>query len=412
MNPETPSLLNPARQQPLPLLHAIHYVVLGRYNGKKTRPLTPATRIYRSVRKGIRRTKNLSGKEIQHIQEETTRLLREDKGAPDLPEVVFCVDVQKAGERYQHLEFLPCLVDYDGEEVFLVQDVDHVFLKLDVDSKRHTDSIASKPRAKVKTMAPIKTASIVSTASTVTTSASTVVSDAATQDATRFGLQGGTDLEEEMDMVCVRWIGEGPGVEAMKRKMELVEAYKEYFHYYETLLNHHNPWANSHVPQLRSVNDSLLAHFANQVGSSMVEWYEKYPDSCLKGEDNVWVTAEDLHGPVAAEQESHVTPMDRSTGTHDQGLWGNSPSDEDEHIMNATICLSECSLGSGKKRAASKKNGAQSFDSSGHDRMSFTSLLSQEAGLESPVWSRTMMENECFLGWDSDDLPSLPRGSV
>ena len=147
-----------------------HHVVLGRYNGTKSRSLTPATQIYRCARQGIRRTNQLSDEEVQAIKDDVTNLLRKEMGQSDIPQVEFCVDISKAGNTASHHNQLLYCFDQDRKVIVLVPDVNNFFLKIDVASKRHTgvnaaNKIARK-QGKVKRQGPPSVITIDSAATT------------------------------------------------------------------------------------------------------------------------------------------------------------------------------------------------------------------------------------------------------
>ena len=292
------------------------HVVLGRYNhGKKIKALTHAVESYKTVRRQIRRTKNLTRPEIFKIKFQTTTLLQQELAFSQPPRISFWVDVDKAraaGKLEELMAAHPqCRVtkDFDGEEVVFVQDRNDFFLQADIDTKRRKPTAGFKDEEekgrKGKCFREIQHngsivrkqstgASVVSTCSTAPTLSTLGFSTASEQtmlNAQRFRLavSSTVPLEVEIESACCNWIGEAPkSLEVIKRKTRLVEIFKAYVSYYQTFLMGRNPFRNSPVPGLQEMNEEILVHVTNKLGNSMVEWYGKHPSTCMPGEVNAW----------------------------------------------------------------------------------------------------------------------------
>lgn len=432
------------RQQPSSL--PVHYVVLGHYNGKKYRPLTPATQIYRTLKtQRIRRTLNLSPIEIQLIKDEATQLLRQQLGRNDCPQVVFCVDVRKAAGAARNYLHQPVLsgdgwIDLDGDRVELLEDINNEFLKKDVDTKRRCAKNPSCRGPLFKTPSKRRVSlGASSNASTLTTAATSVtgMSDDLSGSSGslrlrlhRFQLQSTSTMAEESEQLCVQWIGEGPSLEDIKRKTQLVTAFKACLQHYRTILP---PLTGCRIPEILSMHDNLLVQVTNQLGNSMLDWYERYPSSCLPGEENPWVTPQDL-GPtgtstVAARPPRSPSDTGIETMSFDEdfddvmkAFLNSSEFEADELMADATQNLRQCSLGRSrspdkkkrKKRGSKKRvpleDALPGLDSSsGHmsiGRMSISTFSATTAS-NSQASGATIQRRGSFQSFPSNG----PRGS-
>ncbi|CAB9526908.1 expressed unknown protein [Seminavis robusta] len=173
------------------------------------------------------------------------------------------------------------------------------------------------------------------------------------------------DIEAEVDQICCRWICAGPELEVIKRKTTLVEAFVSHvLEYQHVLCGNGSPLLNSPAVELQQLNETLLVQAVNVLGNSMVEWFHKFPSSCLPGEENAWLeqfqqqpqqfasggphTRVESDGCLTTMQiDSDIGGMEvGSVGTYDGSEEMQAALSDDDRVTLASHYLSEFSLSS------------------------------------------------------------------
>lgn len=147
-------------------------------------------------------------------------------------------------------------------------------------------------------------------------------------------------LQEQAHIVCENWIqNEDDGLEVMLRRANLAQSFQAYCGHYKRRLQS-NPLADSPIPALRNMNEEQFVTIVNTLGNAMVEWYVKFPSSCLEGEANAWT------GITADETDVDAMP-EGSIGTY-SSLELELPSTlcTDDGVSDIVQCFEEFSMGS------------------------------------------------------------------
>lgn len=352
-----------------PTLLQIHECVLGRYGSGKTKTLTPAMEIYKKVRSLIPRSGNIKASVLGQMKRTVGLLLQEHFGydPPESTPITFWVDTKKAEQAgaltqlklaHPHLR---CWREPGMNEItYFVQDNDDLFLKLDLGSNnRRKVKITDEEKARIQTMLKVPSSSSWEGQQRVITSEVSVISESTATSSSNytqtpssnsmdhssltmddvdtlfnhtsrpFQLQvGSAPLEEQIDLVCGQWICSSPGLETIKRKTSLAEAYKLLVAQYRNSLSLSDPFRYASTRSgLRDLNETLLVEAANAIGNAMANWYDLYPDSCLPGEEHAWdneLRYNDATGLDQAMEEEEL----------DDGVLSFSGSDEE---MQATL---------------------------------------------------------------------------
>ena len=303
----------------LPLKDDQH-VVLGRYNGKKTKPLTTATEIYKNeVRTDIPTTKNVTDSDIRKLKNKMSELVPAEMPHSQPPEISFWVDAtvaEKAGVLakllHVHPQMRTCL-DFDGEEVVLVQD-NNFFLKQDLAWKRRNPRSTKKVSSAKKTKSdrcqrtagdgkklaggeePANVAGSVSSTAASGSAASSkgncVAASKAAPNTSRFQIvdTSSTPLDEQVKRLGDKWIAEDPRGEIQDRRRSMVLTLKSILNQYSSTLKKISLLKNARMQdELSGMHEAMLVPVANTLGNSMIDWCERYPTTCLSGERNEWM---------------------------------------------------------------------------------------------------------------------------
>lgn len=130
-----------AKPEPL----ADHHIVLGHYNGKQTKALTPSTKIYKKFREEIPRKRTYKDQDIEDLRQQITDHIQNELGVSDLPLIQFVVDLQRIESlpdgrlRDAFWKTNPRVFHHQvkkGVLVKFVEDKKHIFFKKELEGHR------------------------------------------------------------------------------------------------------------------------------------------------------------------------------------------------------------------------------------------------------------------------------------
>ena len=300
---------------------------------KKTKPLTLATKIYKELKSHVKRGKSLPDSVLAKVKHDIGQRLKEELNYHDAPTVSFVVDLHKAWKAKKVVAVGLSAKsdvfqgrDHDGVPVYFVYDQNDYFLRQDLSQKRRppvpsddvfAGTVSSKKLKKdspqVGTLATLAVATSIvqncrqnesrTPATSKSPTNSSITKPMATSEgelrvglpsppqAPRFLLEAKTDqsLDDQIENACFRWVEASKNTPGMSRKLKLVEKLKQTVAFYKRVLEEHNPFPHSIVPELWQLNETLfLITVANTLGNSMICWYDRFPDTCGPDEANPW----------------------------------------------------------------------------------------------------------------------------
>lgn len=132
-------------------------------------------------------------------------------------------------------------------------------------------------------------------------------------------------FEDQVETLCCQWIDSPPApMETITRKRSLVDSYKSQVFPYQKSLLGVDPFPNASARSgLRGLHKKQIIETTNSIWNAMMDWYERYPASCLPGEEHSWIKELGVGGeedsvdtfPTDWDEEMQMMLSDEEGGT-------------------------------------------------------------------------------------------------